>query len=181
MTMPFHAWTPLPQEVTRPDQIDQGAFELLPPMEDERIRACWRTSTGFLVLTDRRCLALHSEARVLGERGWRLGSTFYFSNLSPPEVVGGRFVQLKEQSYGPRGGERFAVADAAEVCRQIAEAIEPGRQEWELYRSMEPSAGGAPAHARAATFGPPGDPCSCCGNPVTPTDRECPSCRAPRP
>jgi hypothetical protein len=179
--MRSQAWTPLPAEMTRPDQIDQEAFDLLPLMEGEQIRACWRMPSGFLVMTDLRCLAVHYVARIFGERGWHLGSIYYFYNLSPPEVVRGRYVQLREPSYGTPGGERFAVANAQEVCQRIAEAIEPGRREWELYRSMYQSGRQERARAREFTMSVRGPPCPYCGNPVAATDHSCPSCGAPRP
>lgn len=179
-------WTPPPDLVTSPDQIDLDARREIDLMHNEQILRCWKVPLGFLVLTNLRCIHVYHKPELFSRHNWRVGPTFLFYNLAPPQVILDRFVQLSERFDEGVGSARFLVHDAPEVAREIDAAREAGRREWAARRAR--------AEADRARIRPPHlppgttvvvreivkTPCVYCGNLVEVGRLQCPFCGAPQ-
>ncbi len=181
MTAP--TWTPLPEDVTAPDQIDREALDELDLLDEERIARCWRTRRGFLVMTNLRCADVWHKLELFGPTEWHMGPSLFFYNLAPPVVVAHRYLVLSEQYEENVGSIRFLVSEPDSVASEIDAARPKGRAEWEARHARVRLQLGAPPHRIA--LGPPTGVasvrCSFCGNPMDPTAARCPSCGAPAP
>ncbi len=116
---------------TAPDPIDPGARDELELLRGERIARCWRTTFGFLVMTNLRCVRVWRKAELFAKPEWHTGPTFLFYNLAAPQVVADRFVQLAEGREGTGASSRFLVRNPRAVCQEIDDARSAGRAEWE--------------------------------------------------
>ena len=172
--------------MTRPDQLDPGAWEALALLRDEHVLRCWRAPFGFLVMTNLRCLQLWHRPELFVKSDWHAGPTFFFYNLDPPQLLLGRFVQLSETYDEGTGSARFLVRDAPTVCREIEDARTAGRREWEgrrlqaqldLRRLQAPA---APAGTTVIVREVVKVRCSYCGNLVDIDRSRCPACGAPQ-
>jgi len=186
--MPPEAWTPPPDEVTHPDQLDPAAFVQIDFLDGEKILHCWKLPRGFLVLTNLRCVRVWERRRLFEEAEWHTGPNFLFYNLRPPKVVAGRFVELSEVHEENAGSSRFLVRDPEEVCAEIEAARTPGQAAWAARRAQARR-----ELTRSPVSGPPPGTtvvrevihevvkvrCRFCGNLMAVTDARCPSCGAP--
>ncbi|MGC2788824.1 MAG: zinc ribbon domain-containing protein [Thermoplasmata archaeon] len=169
--------------VTHPDQIPVDAWRAFDLFEGELLLGAWRTSRGFLLLTNLRCLALYRRGEIFPPHPWRVGPEFFFYNLRPPEVVLGRFVELTEAFEENGRVGRFTVRDPTSVADAISAAIEPGRAAWQERRKHTEELIEARKRLRAARAA--GDlrriekvRCSYCGNLTDASVRRCTSCGA---
>jgi hypothetical protein len=179
------AFTPPPEETkTSPDQIAPGALSELELLPGERISRCWRTGSGFLVMTNLRCIHLWRHAELFSKAEWHTGPTFLFYDLAPPRVFAGRLVVLTDGTGDEAPSSRFLVHNPGEVSREIDQARGAGRAEWEVRRARELQELGRPRPPAP----PPGTTvivreivkvrCSYCGNLMNDTDTICPACGA---
>jgi hypothetical protein len=169
---------------TTPDQIDPGALLELQFLPGEQISRCWRTGSGFLVMTNLRCVHVWKRVELFEKPTWHTGPSFLFYNLGPPQVSAGRFLVLTE-GVGEEGhSSRFLVQDPNAICQEIEGARAPGRAEWEVRRARAMKELNRPRPAPP----PPGTTvivreiikvrCSYCGNLMNATDELCPACGA---
>ncbi|MGB6501211.1 MAG: zinc ribbon domain-containing protein [Thermoplasmata archaeon] len=176
---------PLPGELsTSPDQISPDALNHLDLLPGERLARCWRTSLGFLVMTNLQCVHVWQKLELFSQGEWHTGPTFLFYDMTPPQVVAGRFLALTEGLGGDSHSARFLVHDPNGVCREIEAARVPGRAEWEVRSALAKKTLGQP-HAPAP---PPGATiivreivkvrCRYCGNLMDASDTHCPACGA---
>ena len=128
-------WTPPPDAVTGPDQLSEGAYRELSLLEDERIARCWRTSAGFLVMTNLRVIPLWHRAELFAEPEWKEAPSLFFYALAAPRVLLGRFLELSDGDDDAGERLRFLVADPASVAAEIEAARGPGRSEWDRRRA----------------------------------------------
>jgi hypothetical protein len=178
---------PLADAATHPDQIDPAALRELIPLFAERVERCWRTTVGFLVMTNLRCVHLWHKPELLRHSEWHVGPTFFFYGLAPPRVIGGRFLELTDVEGDHAESSRFLVHDAETIAREIEAARPAGRSEWEARRSRITGDLGR-------LWNPPLAPgtrvvvhevvkvrCPYCGNLIEVTRKLCPFCGAPQP
>jgi len=176
--------SPPPDLETLPDPIDPaalGAVELLP---GEHVRRCWRTPTGYLVMSNLGCTHVWRKAELFSKGEWQTGPSLLFYDLAPPAVLGGRFVALTEGVGDDAQTYRFLVRDPEEVAREIEDARPAGKAEWEARRAQTAQEMGR----RQTPPPPPGTTvivreivkvrCSYCGNLMDVADERCPSCGA---
>jgi len=184
MTPP--SWIPPADSITRPDQIDPHALEELGLLYGERVLRCWKAGYGFLVMTNLRCVHVWHKPILFSRTDWHTGPPFFFYDLAPPEVVAGRFLELRCTDDPERTTARFLLHDASDVAREIEVARIEGRREWEARRArVLADLGDLPPPAPR-----PGTTlvlrevvmvrCSYCGNLVEVTRRQCPFCGAPQ-
>jgi hypothetical protein len=169
---------------TQPDQIESAALNALELLPQERIARCWRTTTGFLVMTNLRCVHLWRKAELFAKAEWHSGPTFLFYDLAPPQVWAGRFVTLTEGTGDDAETSRFLVRDPESVCREIEAARPAGKAEWEVRRARALQELRRPRPAPPA----PGTTvivreiirvrCRYCGNLMDASAASCPSCGA---
>jgi hypothetical protein len=175
---------PVYEAVTLPDQIDPAALRELELLPEERISRCWRTVTGFLVMTNLRCIHVWRKALVFTKGEWRSGPTFLFFDLGPPQVLAGRFVVLTEGTGVDAQTFRFLVRDPQQVCEEIEAARPAGRAAWEARRARTmqelrrprppPPAPGTTVVVREIVK----VRCRYCGNLMDEAATSCPTCGA---
>jgi hypothetical protein len=163
-----------------------GALRELELLPGERISRCWRTSSGFLVMTNLRCLHVWRKFELFTKSEWHTGPTFLFYSLAPPEVRAGRFLVLTEGVGEDSHSSRFLVHDPAGLCREIEAARRAGRVEWEGRRARAIKE----LNRQKPLPPPPGTTvivreiikvrCSYCGNLMNAADKLCPACGAPQ-
>lgn len=180
-------WDPPTESVTVPDQIDEGALDRLGLLEGERISRCWRSGTGFLVMTNLRCVLLWRRHEPLGPVEWKEGPNFFFYSLLPPRVLFGRFLELAQPGEGADSISRFLLRDPEGARREVEAARPGGRAEWERRRSLsiaaknQRTAGGAgsgPTVLHEVVREVVKVRCRYCGNLMEVTSPMCPSCGA---
>lgn len=174
---------PLPSQVTQPDQIPPDAWRAVDLMGGEMALRAWRTPTGFLLLTNLRCIALWRRGELFPPHPWRSGPEFFFYNLQPPRLLLGRFVELSEEYEENGRVGRFAVHDPEEVVAAISAQLESGRGAWAARREQTEGLMRARQRSRAErATGGPHQPvmvrCSYCGNLADVSRRRCSSCGA---
>ncbi|MGI0132576.1 MAG: hypothetical protein ACREDK_05740 [Thermoplasmata archaeon] len=149
-------------------------------MDGEHVRAWWPTRLGFLVVSNLRCVPVWKPPGLLGfleGQPWHTGPEFLFLDFAPPTAVGGRYVELREESIDG-AATRIEVEDPQEVVATIDAARTEGRLEWSRRRAdldLHRPAVSAPV-ARL-----PPVPCAYCGTRFDRAGSRCPSCGAPRP
>jgi hypothetical protein len=190
VTASSDSWMPPPGEVTRPDQLPEGAWLAVDLFDGERVLRCWKTARGYLVLTSLRCLLLWQRRELFQHRDWESSPEVLLYSVKPPRVLFGRFVEIAP-ALDPAGSViRAGVADPAEVADEISASLPAARQEWELRRHR--ALGNLAAHrmlhdrmtsAIALGLPPPVPeiPCAYCGNLMPVTAKSCPHCGAPGP
>ena len=186
--MKHPTWFPPPDSITAPDQIPEGALRLLVLLEDERIARCWRTHTGYLVMTNLRCIHLWHQPELFVPTEWHEGPSLFFYNLLAPRVQLGRFLELSEGVEEDLHTVRFLVPNPATVAAEIDSARAAGRSEWERRRarvqeilraSRAPASGGGPPLVREVIREVVKVRCRYCGNLMDETQPRCPTCGAP--
>ncbi len=176
---------------TKPDPIDPAAVRAIDFLDGETISSVWRTSRGFLILTNLRVLSVWHQPAVLdlGHHGWRMGLTFFLFDLDTPRVIADRFVEVGSVREDDPSASRFQVADPAGVAEAIAAGILLGRTNWQARRAKVTarlnalgSSSAAPAKetVREIVRVIVRVPCPYCGSLMDETALRCPVCGAPR-
>jgi hypothetical protein len=182
---------PPPDQVTTPDQLDPGARAALDFLDGEKVVHAWRTSLGFLVLTNLRLLSAWHRPKILGfgASDWNPGPGFFLYALEPPKIVAGRFLEIKQDQAGVEDTGRFLVQDPEAVSASITEALTSGRRAWEARRAQVSEEMRLRESVRAATPLPSGSvrevvrvivrvPCRYCGALMDEGAARCPTCGA---
>ncbi|MCI4361875.1 MAG: zinc ribbon domain-containing protein [Thermoplasmata archaeon] len=180
---------PPPDQRTIPDQLEPPARDSLELLEGEQVSRVWRTSLGFLVLTNLRVLSTWHRPTLLGfgASDWLPGLGFFLYALRPPRVLAHRLLEL-DQGPGDRPETaRFLLQDPEEVCATIDAALPTGRAAWEARRARMRSEMQSRQATRAkAAAGSVREivrvvvrvPCSYCGALMDDGAPRCPSCGA---
>ena len=170
--------------VTAPDRIDPEALDQVRLLEAEHVRRVWRTATGFLVMTNLRCIEVSRKPQLFSKTEWQAGPSLFFYNLSAPKVMFHRYVRLSEEWPDRPVVLHFFVHNPYAVAQEIQEARAAGRNEW-LDRRVRSEASVRESHRRwdAAGRGAMREAekvrCNFCGNLMSVTALHCPSCGAP--
>lgn len=182
------SWTPPPDLVTTPDQIEPAALLEVYLLDGERIDRVWRTGHGFLVMTNLRCLDIWHKPLLFAKANWHCGPSFFFYNLAPPRVIARRFLRLSEEFREDNSAVHLLVHDPVEVAAEIETARVAGYSEW-LQRRADAEAKLRRAKEAARTAGPVilrevvrevvKVRCNFCGNLMDLASPRCLACGAP--
>jgi hypothetical protein len=178
------SWDPPPESVTAPDQADEGALMRLELLDGERLVRCWRTGSGFLVMTNLRCVRLWRTHELLAPVEWHEGPSFFFYQLLPPRVLVGRFLELAQPGEAADSSARFLLRDPEAVQAEIEAAMPAGRAEWDRRRTLSLAAlrrrsPGSGSAGRVVVRDGANVRCRYCGNLLDAPATVCPSCGAP--
>ena len=177
------------ETTTTPVPIEKGALDQVHFLEGERVLRVWRTGSGFLVMTNLRCVEISRKPQLFGTREWDAGPSFFFYNLAPPKVEFHRFLRLSEDREERAVVVRFILHDPSSVAQEIEEARLAGQNEWlrrragaerTLRESRERWESGRAYATRDGIRQPIKVRCGYCGNLVVVTANRCPFCGAPQ-
>ncbi len=184
-----HLRSPPATVPTQPDPIDEGAYQAISLLGEERVLRCWAIAHGFVVLTNLRCLSVLRPELLLWKGDWTLGPELPFYNLAVPTVVAGRYVSLREETPVSGTTLRFAARHPENVRAEIEAAIAPGRRDWEALRRqprvsastrVQPGPGGSTVYVEEVVRTIVKVPCRYCGALIESTVSRCPLCGAPQ-
>jgi hypothetical protein len=177
------------ETTTTPVQIEKGALDQIHFLEGERVLRVWRTGSGFLVMTNLRCVEISRKPQLFGTREWEAGPSFFFYNLAPPKVEFHRFLRLSEDREERAVVVRFILHDPSSVAQEIQETRLAGQNEWLRRRALSEAAirqsrqrweSGVGFATRDGYRRPIRVRCGFCGNLVDVSATRCPFCGAPQ-
>jgi len=183
-------WDPPQDALTSPVPIENEALGEIHFLEGERVLRVWRTGSGYLVMTNLRCIEVGHRPQLFGHHsGWVAGPSLFFYNLGPPRVQFQKFLRLAEVREERAQVIRLILHDPSSVAQEIEEARLAGQNEWlrrraqgeaVLRESRERWEAGGAFHSRDGYRQPIRVRCGFCGNLVEVTASRCPFCGAPQ-